>query len=589
MARIPVRRYGFTFTDMDDLQIEFWMIRNAKHTADLFPHYRRAHQLLWPDHEHHRWSDLCLRRILENHVTVLMGPKSTAKTFSAACYALTDWWCFPECTTILMSSTGMRELKLRIWGEVTKLFNDARKLWDLPGRILELPAIVLQDDTEGSGRELRNAIIGVPCMIGHRYVGIIHYIGIKNKRFRLIGDEISLMGQSFLEAFTNLDSNPDFKAVMMGNPLDPMDPLGKAAEPECGWGSHPEPEKTTEWRTTFMGGWCVNLVGTDSPNFDFPQDQPPRYPFLLHQAKIDPTLRTYGKNSLQYYSQCKGVQKSGLIGNRVVTRDLCRTHGAHNVAVWMDEQRTKIYPMDLAYGNIGGDRCIGGWIEFGRSGDGTQIIRVNPPELVPVSVRDATPPEDQIAEYVFNRMAELGISPQDGFYDSTGRGSIGAAFARRFGHIIPTPVEFGGRPSRRPVRHDLWIFDETTRIRRLKRCDEEYSKFVTELWFSVRLCIESNQMRELPEDVMQEGCMREWRMVAGNKIEVESKTDTKERMGRSPDLFDWLAVGIEGARQRGFTIQRLGSDPLQPGLHNALEEMGERWQRVERSKRLQFA
>jgi len=30
--------------------------------------------------------------------------------------------------------------------------------------------------------------------------------------------------------------------------------------------------------------------------------------------------------------------------------------------------------------------------------------------------------------------------------------------------------------------------------------------------------------------------------------------------GRSPDLFDALAIGIEGARQRGFHILRLGSD-----------------------------
>ncbi len=34
----------------------------------------------------------------------------------------------------------------------------------------------------------------------------------------------------------------------------------------------------------------------------------------------------------------------------------------------------------------------------------------------------------------------------------------------------------------------------------------------------------------------------------------------KKRLGRSPDLFDNLMVGIEGARRMGFKIQRLGME-----------------------------
>jgi hypothetical protein len=31
-------------------------------------------------------------------------------------------------------------------------------------------------------------------------------------------------------------------------------------------------------------------------------------------------------------------------------------------------------------------------------------------------------------------------------------------------------------------------------------------------------------------------------------------------LGKSPDLFDCLAIGVEKARQLGFTIGRLGQD-----------------------------
>jgi len=56
--------------------------------------------------------------------------------------------------------------------------------------------------------------------------------------------------------------------------------------------------------------------------------------------------------------------------------------------------------------------------------------------------------------------------------------------------------------------------------------------------------------------------MREYRVVGADaKIEVETKDELKDRMGRSPDLFDWLAIAVEGCRQRGFKIQRLGETP----------------------------
>ena len=74
----------------------------------------------------------------------------------------------------------------------------------------------------------------------------------------------------------------------------------------------------------------------------------------------------------------------------------------------------------------------------------------------------------------------------------------------------------------------------------------------------MRYAIEAGQMRELPQDVMLEGCSRKYEKVGGNKFELEAKDDYKERVGKSPNKFDALAVAVEGARQRGFAIARLG-------------------------------
>ena len=48
--------------------------------------------------------------------------------------------------------------------------------------------------------------------------------------------------------------------------------------------------------------------------------------------------------------------------------------------------------------------------------------------------------------------------------------------------------------------------------------------------------------------------MREWGH-ANKKLQVEPKDKMKLKSGRSPDLFDALAVGVEGAIRRGFKIK----------------------------------
>jgi len=125
-------------------------------------------------------------------------------------------------------------------------------------------------------------------------------------------------------------------------------------------------------------------------------------------------------------------------------------------------------------------------------------------------------------------------------------------------------VDFGGPATKRPVSLDHWTFDLDTRERRLKRCDEEYSKFVTELWFTTRLAVESNQIRGLPSELIEEGSQREWQVTRGDRKEVETKADMKVRTNQSPDLYDAFVAALEGARRRGFQISKLSESSV-PG------------------------
>lgn len=570
---MPFLKYGLEWPDnYDPLQLEFYMIQNGGRWSEdggatffgvsLFHHHREAQNLLWPEDDNHRWSDLILKTMCEQEITVLMGCADSGKTYGMSKFVLVDYWCHPDKTFWLVSSTEFRGAEIRVWGWIKQLFNRAKDLHpNLAGTVVEYLHTITTETIDKDGeraRSLQKGIMVVPCKKGGQNVGISAYVGVKSPRLRHAGDEVSLMGEGFLDAYSNWYGKENFKGIMAGNPLDPSDPLCKAGEPIEGWDNFYDTEKTQTWRSKFYDAVVVALDGRDSPNFDFPQDKKARYHYLIGKKKLDAVAKTEGKDSWKWFSQCVGKPNKQMVANRVITRRLCEQHLALEDCIWQGRDLTAIYAIDPAYG--GEDRCVGGRVEFGLDISGHQLLKIYPPEIIPVSMKaNAGEPEDQITQHTFHRLRQLGIPAENSFYDSFGRGTLGFAFAKVFGANCPIPVDAGARPTVRPVRFDLFI-EEEDGTKRLKRCNEHYSKFITEMWFSVREVIISEQMRELPKDVMDEGCLRIYKIVAGNKTEVEPKEDMMERINRSPDLFDWLAVAVEGARQRGFKIRRLGQE-----------------------------
>ncbi len=575
MPQATADDYGLPWPpETTQLEKEMWFIKNGgsvlsnddkPYGKGLIYHYEQMRRCLWPELDDHRWHRLCRDEILKGKIIVLAGCASSGKTHSPAWIRLCEWMVFPEETCVLISSTDIRGLRQRIWAEITMLWQKAKDAFpdSIPGYLLDSKIAITTDKLEDGDfeerrvRDMRKGVFGVPCVQGGKFVGISKFVGIKQKRMRLIADELSMMQLSILSSISNLNHNEDFRACLCGNFNDPMDPLGKAAEPKDGYASHLEPTKSEVWDTKFMNGRCVNLIGTDSPNFDYPDTEPSRFKYLPSKEKMAEVLSGFPKDSLEYMSQCVGSMKQGVLERRVLTPDLCRKYGAMNDVTWAGTARTSICALDAAYG---GDRCVCGHIEFGQDIDGKVIVSFHPPVIVPVLIGEQYGlPEEQIAMFVKDYCVKYGISADNFFHDSTGRGTLGT-FMARIWSAQTNPVEFGGSPSTRPVSLDIYVYDDVSRVRRLKRCDEHYSKFVTELWWSLRYAIESSQVRNLPDEVVEEGSMRMWDKVRGDKYEIETKKDMKERVGRSPDFADWASIAIEGARRRGFQISKLAND-----------------------------
>lgn len=603
----PIQKYGVTWPAGSgrkwDLNVEMACIKlggswenksGAKCGRGLPYHYERMRRIIWPDldgeHNGQRWHVICRDNILSNKICVLMGCGSSGKTHSAAWIYLCEYLCFPDETCVLVSSTDRRGLKLRVWGEIVKLWESAVRDFDhLPGHMLD-NALAITTDTlddkdvdERTVRDMRKGISGVPCMNSNNtFVGLTKYHGIKQKRLRLIADEAAMMGVSFLKSFANLNNNEDFRAIILGNPNDTFDPLGKAAEPLDGWAEYMDVKKTSVWKTRFMNGVCVNLVGPDSPNFDPPLD---RFKYLIGPRKIQETLSAFRQDSYEFHTQCVGTMITSTLSRRVLTRNLAETHHAMEQLVnWEGGERTRIYFVDAAYG---GDRCVGGWGEFGKVVGGKTILLLHQPTIIPVSVKGTKEPEEQIAEFVKKDCEINGIQPANMGHDSTGRGSLGTFMARVWS-AMTNPVEAGGKPTKRPVSLDHYVIDPKTKNRRLKLCDEHYVKLVTEFWFSVRYAVESEQLRGLNEETMEEFSMREWDRVAGDRIELEPKTDMKERTGRSPDLADWAAGIVEMARRIGFQISKLANKEDESNKSEAIRKLRDAAKKSASEKELTF-
>jgi len=566
-TRPPFTKYGLTWLpNTSPLAIEFEIISQTdewrkQHGLNLFDHYKEAQTILWPNDDHHRWSDVGLRAIVENEITVFMGSSDSGKTRTMAKFVLMDWWARPDKCLWLISSTELRGAELRIWGVLKELFNSARERHrSLPGTVLESSHAITTEATStdnSEGRLLTKGLVFVPCKKGGSWVGLGALIGVKpmpGGRLGHCGDETQSMEPVFLDSYSNWYGKPEFKGIMAGNPFDLDDTLCRAAEPVEGWDSWHDTGKTQTWRSKFYNAFVVSFDGRDSPNFDYSPDQPTRYKYLIGRKKIEAVGRTHGKDSWQWFMQCVGKPRPGAVARRVVTRAMCETYHAFTEVNWLGEPTTKIGFCDAAYGGMGGDRCIAGYIEFGKDVNGHVVIACHPFVLVPVKVNRFVLPEDQIANFVRDYMQSVNVPPENFFFD--GRGSLAVAFSRLWSPKVEA-VEFGGRATERPVSNDTFMWDGDRKTRRLQRCDELYSRFVTELWFAVHMVIISDQMRQLPQDVAAELCRREWDYVQNAKIEVETKEEMKLRTGESPDLADGLVTAIEGARRRGFQIARL--------------------------------
>jgi hypothetical protein len=325
-------RYGVEWPgDWDDAQVERMLLQHGGYYRGfgrgLFEHYKNYWTLLWPEDAQTKWTDLILKEIIGHQFVSVIGGGSSWKTGTIARVALMDWSLFPECTYIIVSSTEMEGLRARIFGEISKLWSRAKDLYDwFPGHLVDYKIAITNENVEDDKiRDMRNAIIGVPCKSSQgRFVGIGRYLGRKNRRVWSIGDEFQFMERSILDAQENLISNgpnlvpgyyPEdymepsergkplrvYRGVFIGNPnpTRPENPLHLVSEPQGGWSSVLNDGRRTGCATYANSARC-RVINPDS----------------IHQTTSIPTENRAGRIWFTPHASIFTLRNRKVIGRR---------------------------------------------------------------------------------------------------------------------------------------------------------------------------------------------------------------------------------------------------------------------------------
>jgi len=490
------------------------------------------------------WTDRRLRKFCECDWNVIAGCAGSGKSADFAMFGLEYWLEAPWHTAVMFASTTKDMLRKRIWSYVTQYHGVLQN--KNPGNIgtlVDTSCLIRWKDGD-----TKHGIFGVAVGEGSVQEAINNLIGIHTKRFLLILDEFQGCREAILGATANQATNPEYKAVFLGNPEDKNDIMGRTSEPIGGWDSV-ELGVTREWEIKpgpVKGkAFCSMFYSHESPGVTNPK----KYYYLKTQDQLDNHLRAVGGNvnDPKYQSQGLGVWPAMGLTNTVLDDATVTSFRCKEKAVWTSGFKRGA-SLDPAF-EEGGDDKILHFIKYGWVDDvlGKRwVVDFSEWVHVPIDSKSKVPVHYQIVHFCRERCRERGIQPSDFASDSSGEGGgLKAIFDQEWGPIIG--VEFGGRASELPVKN---VSDQGKLVEVPAR--EVYDRRVSELNLMVREFAMSHGLRGLSNEACSQACARKT-FYKNKKYGVESKKVMKERIKRSPDHLDSVCVGIELIRQKGCT------------------------------------
>lgn len=530
-------------------------------------HYRNVVSTIWPTYAWHKWAELraqafCKVNVEEDvetgnkfirSVTGLAGGTDSGKSYDMAALALVNWFVDPLNTMVIVVSTSKIDAKQRIWAALVKMYREAHAVGIAAGRLVESMDIIKLSDEEGKtidpsvGVSDASSIMLLAAGDEYKDDAQKRLQGKKNRRIVLVIDELQDCSSSVInEAIWGFKGAQELHIVGAGNPSSIFDPHGKFCEPIKGWMS--VDEETSNWKIKVAGieGLALRFDSEkDNPNQQsFDKGKGLRYPFLPKPNDVAVARKELGELNPQYWRKFRGFWPPADADDCTVVSDiLLARHGALDKPIW-DGTPKDIAGVDPSY-TEGGDRFVFSHMKWGKLISGKWAIAL---EKQYVLNRRAGSQEDfqyEMIQQIHDLSVKLGIPNQWMGVDASAGGifwSIGERELLRGWHA----VSFAGAASDLPVSAQYALRNEATGKPQVGK--ELFHNMSSELCFVSRYFLECEQLKGVTPDLAWEMTQRKY-VRRTRKIIIESKTDMKKRIGKSPDLFDSFSVGLFVARK----------------------------------------
>tara|TARA_B110000438_G_scaffold62609_2_gene63089 strand:+ start:3995 stop:5632 length:1638 start_codon:yes stop_codon:yes gene_type:complete len=509
------------------LELELYCFREGRSLASgglgKFGHLKKAVNLVWPKTVWNPWLERQLESLCEYQWLGWTGCAASGKTYASSMYALIWWLADPLHSSVILTSTTAKMIRKRAWSNIQQLFYDADS--QFVGNMVDSKTTL-----QARKGDDKNAIFAVAVMDGATSKAVANIQGIHSERILAIVDEATDTPPAAFEATSNLSKGcKEFQFLCIGNPHSKLDEHGRFCEPSAGWNS--VSVETQEWET--QRGACVRFDGMHSPNMKFTE---PKWEFLITREQVRQAIDFEGESSPRFWKFTRGWWSPEGVVKTVLSETMCEKYHVRDPNHAFRSKSEVIAGLDPAFG---GDRCVLKFAKYGDLENGLNGVEFTETVIIKINPSSDEPIHFQIAHQVKEACIQRGCDPKHLAVDSTGEGGGLCDIMHKEWSNQFMRVEFGGRPSEKPVS------DQDIRSSR-----DAYANRVTELWFSVREWVIRDQVRGMDADTIVEFTQRLFDDEK-RKVVVERKTDMKNRTAQSPDLADAAALIIEMAREIG--------------------------------------
>ena len=530
------------------LQIELTCYRYTEPGEQRFIHFKNAYALLFP-HLISTWNSwtekiakaFCCESQVGGGLLSVIGAAGCGKSHNVGHFMIVDYLAAPDDTLILCASDTIANLDKRVW----KYVRDAWRSLDFEvGKFRQTkPEAIVSDNQNG----------GLQCVALENDPSSEKLKGFHPKRLRIVIDEGTAISNSPLSHWQNwIAANKEFCLIVLSNFKGFENLCATVSEPVNGYNSI-DYEFTDTWKSK-LGGTVILLDAIKSPVYLNPHLKD-TLSFLKNKEEIDKII--YGTEDqpglgethprVMQYIRSIPVHDEGE--KTILTQKMLNKGGAYAIPKWAGWGRTPLLALDPAF-VTSGDGCILQRGYLGYETDGEQVLSFEETISIPLKSNSPTPTEYQILEFVTNYCQQHDIPPENFATDAAGQGrGLGSIFQYEWSNRILL-IQPGNTPTDRIVD---WTSNPP------KAAKEIYDRYVTELWYDMRLYVETSQIRNLPQKAAAEFCTRIYDD-SSKKIRLETKPEYKLRttgldsVTGSPDRSDACTYLLALAQEHGFKL-----------------------------------